>query len=81
MLRFRLTRLIEEVEFREKRRLTLIEISEKTGIYRTTLSRISGPAPFNTTTDNIDRLCRFFGCSVADLVEYVPDEISGTSNV
>ncbi len=79
MLRFRLRRLIEEFEFREKRRLTLVEIAEKTGIFRTTLSRMSGPVHFNTTTDNIDKLCKFFDCPVGDLVEYIPDEASPTS--
>lgn len=79
MLRFRLRRLIEEFEFREKRRLTLVEISEKTGIFRTTLSRMSGPLPFNTTTENIDKLCTFFRCPVGELVEHVPDDHGGAS--
>lgn len=79
MLRFRLRRLIEEFEFREQRRLTMTEIGEATGIVRTTLSRMVGPRPFNTTTDNLEKLCRFFGCQVSDLVEYVPDEAAQAS--
>jgi len=43
------------------------------GIYRTTLSRIAGPRPFNTTTQNLDLLCRFFRCKIEELVEYVED--------
>ena len=74
MLRFRLRRLMEDFEFREQRRLTMTEISEATGIVRTTLSRMVGPKHFNTTSDNLEKLCKFFGCQVSDLVEYLPDE-------
>lgn len=79
MLRFRLRRLMEDFEYREQRRLTMTEISEATGIVRTTLSRMVGPKHFNTTTDNLERLCKFFGCQVSDLVEYVPDEKAQSS--
>ena len=74
MIRFRLRETIVDREFREGRRTTLVEIAQETGIQRTTLSRISGQRGYNTTTDNIDKLCRFFGCSVDKLMEYVPDE-------
>ena len=79
MLRFRLRRLMEDIEYREQRRLTMTESSEATGIVRTTLSRMVGPKHFNTTTDNLERLCKFFGCQVSDLVEYVPDETAQSS--
>jgi putative transcriptional regulator len=28
---------------------------------------------YNGTTDNIDALCRYFGCKVEDVMIYVPD--------
>ena len=74
MVRFRLRRLMEDFEFREQRRLTMTEIGEAPGIVRNTLSRMVGPKHFNTTTDNLQKLCKFFGCQVSDLVEYVPDD-------
>ena len=80
MLRFRLRRLIEDFEFREQRRLTMTEISAATGIVRPTLSHMVGPRPFNTTTDNLEKLCKFFGCQVSDLVEYVPDGASESAS-
>lgn len=73
MIRFHLKKLVAEFEYRHGRRLTMGELAETTGVYRTTLSRIAGPKPFNTTTDNLDALCRFFRCSIADLVEYVEE--------
>jgi len=74
MIRFRLREMIIDKEFKEGRRITLEEIARGTEIQRTTLSRISGQRGYNTTTDNIDKLCRFFGCSVDKLMEYVPNE-------
>ena len=72
MIRFRLNRVIEKYEFEHQRRLTLTELSAATGIVRPTLSLMIGPKPFNTTTNNLGKLCEFFRCSVGDLVEYVP---------
>lgn len=77
MIRFHLKKLIADYEHRHGRRLTMGELAAETGIYRTTLSRIAGPKPFNTTTENLDGLCRFFGCQISDLVEYVPDQTPG----
>lgn len=74
MIRFKLRELLSEKAFREGKRFNLEELSEATGINRSTLSRISSVRGYNTTTDNIDRLCRYFGCGVDKLMEYVPDE-------
>jgi putative transcriptional regulator len=74
MIRFRLKELISNEEFRTGKRITLGSIALATGIKQPTLSRIAGTRGYNTTTDNIDKLCRYFGCTVGDLMEYVPDE-------
>ena len=73
MIRFLLRRVIEEYEFKHQRRLSLKENSEETGIVRPTLSLMIGPKPFNTTTNNLGKLCEFFGCQISDLVEYIPE--------
>ncbi len=72
MIRFRLKELIAEKEFREGRRVTLDEIAGATNIHRTTLSKIANKKGYNTTTDNLDQICRFFGCQIQDLVEFIP---------
>ncbi|MGA2150739.1 MAG: helix-turn-helix transcriptional regulator [Geobacteraceae bacterium] len=78
MIRFRLREMIIDREFTEGHRIALDEIARATGIHRTTLSRIAGQRGYNTTTDNIDKLCRYFKCQVEQLMEYVPDEqVSG----
>lgn len=75
MIRYRLNRLIEEWEYKHQRRLTLTELARETGIFRTTLSRLGGPQPVNTTVHNIEKLCAFFDCQVADVLEYVRADV------
>ncbi len=71
MIRFRLKELVAEKEFQEQRRITFEEISKVTGIHRTTLSKIANQIGYNTTTDVIDKLCRYLNVGVGDLAEYV----------
>jgi DNA-binding Xre family transcriptional regulator len=73
MLRFKLSERIADKEFQERRRITALEISEATGINRMTLSKLMNKHGANVQTDNLDRLCAYFGCKVEDLVEHVPD--------
>ena len=73
MLRFKLSERIADKEFKERRRITALEISEATGINRMTLSKLMNKHGANVQTDNLDRLCTYFGCKVEDLVEHVPD--------
>ncbi|MCS4309278.1 putative transcriptional regulator [Rheinheimera pacifica] len=66
--------LIEKKSFDDQKRVTLIDISEATGIHRATLSRILHKPGFNTTVDIIDRLCTYFKVPVEQLIEHVPDK-------
>lgn len=73
MIRFRLKELIAEKGFRDRRVVTIGEVAEKTGINRATLSKIANVHGYNTGTDNVDRLCVYFECTVADVMEHLPD--------
>ena len=73
MIRFRLKELIADMEFREGRVITLVEVSKATGIHRATLSKIAHERGYNTGTDNVDRLCRYFEKPVSEIIEYVED--------
>ena len=72
MIRFFLKERISDLEFREGRRVTLDEVARATGIHRTTLSKIANKKGYNCTTDNLDKLCEFFGCRIEDMAEYLP---------
>ena len=76
MIRFRLRERMADLAFRSGERVTLEAVAEATQIHRGTLSKIASQRPCNTTTDNLDALCRFFGCSLGEIAEYVPDEPS-----
>src|SRR5699024_5088173 len=73
MLRYKLKELTAEKEFRERRRVTIREIAEATGITRNTLSKMLNQHGASVRSDNLDRLCAYFGCRIEQLVEYIPD--------
>ena len=74
MLRFKVSERIADKEFKERRRITVLEISEATGINRMTLSKLMNKHGANVQTDNLDRLCAYFGCRIEDLVEHIPSQ-------
>jgi putative transcriptional regulator len=73
MIRFRLQELLAEKQFRDGRKITLTELSQSTGINRVTLSKMVNQRGYSTVTDNLDSLCRFFGCNLGDLAVYIPE--------
>lgn len=77
MIRYRIQELLAEKHFREGRRVTLKELADATGISRVTLSKMVNQRGYGTLTDHLDRLCRFFACSLSELAEYVADEDVG----
>ncbi|WP_350996473.1 helix-turn-helix transcriptional regulator [Shewanella sp. TB7-MNA-CIBAN-0143] len=74
MIRVFLIKLLDEKSFHEKRRITLSEVGEKTGISRATLTRIANVSGNVTNTDTINALCKYFACQPGDLLAYVEDE-------
>lgn len=73
MIRFKIQELLAEKQFREGKRVTLIEVSEATGINRMTISRMINNRGYSTVTDNLDKLCKFFNCNLEDIAEYVSE--------
>ncbi|ART82291.1 transcriptional regulator [Oceanisphaera profunda] len=74
MIRVLLIQLLDEKSFREKRRITLSEVSKETGISRATLTRIANVPGNVTNTDTINALCKYFECQPGELLSYVEDE-------
>jgi len=73
MIRILFKQQLADKEFQEKRRITMDEVSEGTGIARATLTRIANVPGYNTNTQTIYRLCRYFDCSPGELLEYIDD--------
>jgi len=80
-IRIRLKELVAEKEFREGRVVTFKEIAEETGIHRVTLSKLANNKNLNVGTDMLDRLCRYFGCRIEELAEYIDDDSDGQDRV
>ena len=74
MIRFRLNEMISEKSFQEGRRITIGEVAKETGINRMTLSKMINHRGYSTVTDNLDKPCTYFRCSLDELAEYVPEQ-------
>jgi DNA-binding Xre family transcriptional regulator len=74
MIRYRIQELLADKQFKEGRRVTLLELAEATGISRVTLSKMVNQRSYGTLTDHLDKLCSFFGCRIEQLAEHIPDE-------
>lgn len=74
MIRYHIQQLLAEKQFREGRKVTLLELADATGISRVTLSKLVNQRGYGTLTDHLDRLCAYFGCRLDELAEYIPDE-------
>lgn len=73
VIRFKLAEQLEKKQFRDSRRITMQEVSDATGINRSTLSKILNQKGYSTGTDVLDRLCSYFDCRLEDLAEHVQD--------
>lgn len=73
MIRIKLRGLLDDKCFKDRRKISLNEVSEVTGISRTTINRMVNQPGYNATLDAIDALCKYFDCTPGDLLEYVPD--------
>lgn len=76
MLRYKLKERIADKEFAERRRVTIQEIAQATGITRNTLSKMLNQHGASVRSENLDRLCSYFNCRIEELVEYISDQVS-----
>lgn len=74
MIRLLVKKLLDDKSFQQKEKITLNQVSEETGISRATLNRVANTPGYNTNTDTINALCKYFECLPNDLMEYIPDE-------
>lgn len=72
MVKFRLKEMMAKLEVEYGRKLTFDLLSRYTGISRQTLARIASHKGCNTSTENMERLCRFFKCTPEQLLIFDP---------
>jgi len=68
MIRCHLSRLMGE------RKLKIVDVARATDLHRNTITLLYAEEAVRVDLDAIDRLCRYFGCAVGDLFEYMPTE-------
>lgn len=78
MIRFKIKEMMAKREYELGRRLTIGEVADATDIHRMTLSKMINRRGYSTTTDHLDRLCVYFGCSLEEIAEHVPKPDSKT---
>lgn len=66
--------IINIYNIRWKRKYTRKEIAEATGISPTTITKISKGEHVDLKISTLEKLAKFFGCSVKDLITEVADE-------
>lgn len=73
MISFKLDERMDEIRDRTGKRPTFKDISEATGVSVSVLSNMRVKPGYNTSTNNIDALCRYFQCQPGDLLAWKPD--------
>lgn len=65
--------LLDDKAFREQRRITLNDVCAESGLSYPTVARISSVPGYVTTTDTVEALCRYFGCTPCELMVIVDE--------
>lgn len=71
MVRIYLSKLLGE------RKLTQNDLAQMTGIRPTTIGEMYHELIQRVNIDHIDKICEALGCTIAELMEYVPKNQSG----
>ncbi len=70
MVRIHLSRLLGEQRMKQK------ELADLTGIRPSTINEMYHELVERINLDHLDRICEVLECSVADILEYVPNKHS-----
>lgn len=66
--------LWQEKERKERRRISLTEVCEKSGVGWSTANRWKRDNVDRFDSDVLEKLCIYFDCQVGDLLTYIPNE-------
>ena len=69
MIRCHLSRLMGE------KKLKIVDVARATGLHRKMITLLYREEAVRVELDAIDRLCKLFGCSVGEMLEYLPDAV------
>lgn len=72
-LQCRLRELMAQKSRETGRKITYADITEATGLYASTLTKLANNTAQMIGVSTIERLCEYFACDVGDLFVLVPD--------
>jgi len=55
-----------------ERKLRIADVAREIDVNRNTITLLYYEKAKRIDLDVLDRLCKFFGCNVADILEYIP---------
>ncbi len=73
MVKSKLKLLIAQREIATGEKMTYESLAADVGLSKTTLNRLTEGKTDRVDFLTLDKLCRYFDCTIADLLEYVPD--------
>jgi putative transcriptional regulator len=56
-----------------EKKLKIVDVARETGVNRGTITRLYHETASRVELETIDALCRFLGCEVGELFEFVED--------
>lgn len=68
MIKCHLSRLMGE------RKVRVADVARETGLHRNTITLLYDETAARVDIEAIDKLCAYFGVTVAELFEYTPDQ-------
>lgn len=74
MIKIHLSRILGE------RRWSQAYVARQTGIRPNTIGEIYGEAIARINVDHLDKICELLGCTISDLLEYVPNKYPTTGD-
>ena len=78
MIRFKLKELMLKQERAQGKRLSILDVSNATGIGRGTLSKIANQKDANITIDKVEKICQFLNCRIEEFVEFYDEKDAQT---
>ena len=55
-----------------EKRTTAEAIAKETGLGSSTISKLRNSKNVNININTLDKLCRYFGCKLTDIIDYIP---------
>ncbi|EHO80763.1 helix-turn-helix domain-containing protein [Fusobacterium ulcerans] len=74
MIKFKIHSLMGNTRMSQK------QLSETTGIHPSVIAKYYHDTIVRINREHLDEFCKIFNCNISDLIEYIPDDDSNTTD-